>query len=129
MRALQAGVNNDSGSDALTLFGRALAMSGEFARAEQVLEQATAKFPVDPESFRYLADVAGRRGRSGVSQRALLDYAALVRSDSLSASLLARIAEAHMARGDMQAARAAIDHALRKEPGNSLALGLRKRLQ
>ncbi len=129
VRALQAGVNNDSGSEAMTLLGRALLMSGELARAEQILEQATARFPVDPESFRYLADVAARRGRSTVSQRALLDYAALVRSDSLSAPLLARIAEAHMARGDLQAARAAVDHALKKDPGNSLALGLKGRLQ
>ena len=129
LRALQGGVNNDSSSESLTLLGRALAMSGDLARAEQVLEQAASRFPVDPEAFRQLADVAQRRGRSQVSQRALLEYAALVRSESLSASLLARIAAAHLSHGDTQAARAAIVQALQKEPAHSVALGLRARLQ
>ena len=129
LQALQGGVNNESTSEALTLLGRALTMSGDLGRAEQVLEQATSRFPVDPDAFRFLADVAQRRGRSSISQRALLDYAALVRSENLSAPLLARIGEAYMVRGDTQAARAAITHALQKEPGNIAALGLKARLQ
>lgn len=129
LQALQRGVNNDSSSDALTLLGRALMMSGDWGRAEQVLDQATSRFPVDPEAFRHLADVAARRGRSGVSQRALLDYAALVQSENLGAPLLARIGAAHLKRGDMQAARAAIEHALKKDPDNSLAQDLKERLQ
>lgn len=129
LQALQGGVNNDSNSEALTLLGRALAMSGDLTRAEQVLVQATSRFPVDPEAFRLLADVAGRKGRAAISQRALLDYAALVRSERLSAALLARIGEAYLARGDMQSARAAVAHALEKEPTNAKALGLRGRLQ
>ena len=128
LQALQGSVNSDSNSEALTLLGRALAMSGDLGRAEQVLEQAAARFPVDPDAFRVLADVAERRGRASVSRRALLDYAALVRSESLGAPLLARIAQAYMAGGDMQAARAAVAHALEKEPGNSLALDLKSRL-
>lgn len=129
LQALQGGVNNESTSEALTLLGRALTMSGDLGRAEQVLEQATSRFPVDPDAFRFLADVAQRRGRSSISLRALLDYAALVRSENLSAPLLARIGEAYMVRGDTQAARAAITHALQKEPGNIAALGLKARLQ
>lgn len=129
LQALQSGVNNDSNSEALTLLGRALALSGDLGRAEQVLDQATSRFPVDPDAFRYLAEVAGRRGHASVSQGALLDYAALVRSESLSAPLLARIGEAHMVRGDMQAARAAVTHALVKEPANGFALGLKSRIQ
>lgn len=128
LQALERGVNNDSNSEALTLLGRALAMAGDLGRAEPVLEQATTRFPVDPDAFRFLADVAQRRGRPGVSQRALLDYAALVRSENLSAPLLARIGGAYMARGDMQSARAAVAHALQKEPTNLVALGLKARL-
>ncbi len=129
LQALQGSVNNDSNSEALTLLGRALAMSGDLARAEPVLDQATSRFPVDPDAFRFLADVAERRGRSSVSQRALLDYAALIRNESLSAALLTRIGEAYLARGDMQSARAAVAHALAKEPANPIALGLKSRLQ
>ena len=102
LRALQSGVKDDSNSEALTLLGRALAMSGDLARAEQVLERATSRFPVDPEAFRYLADVAERRGRSSAGQTALLDYAALVRSETLSTSLLVRIADAYIRTGNFK---------------------------
>ena len=128
LRALQGAVGNDSSSEALTLFGRALLMSGELARAEQVLEQAAVRFPVDPEAFRYLADVAERRGRLNVAEGALLDYAALVQSDTLDAGLLARIGQAHMRHGDTSEARAAVAKALQKDPANRLALGLKGRL-
>ena len=129
LRALQSGVKDDSNSEALTLLGRALAMSGDLARAEQVLERATSRFPVDPEAFRYLADVAERRGRSSAGQAALLDYAALVRSETLSTSLLVRIADAYIRQGDMPAARAAIVQALQKEPAHPRALAVKARLQ
>ena len=129
LQALQGGVNNDSSSEAWTLLGRALLMSGELVRADQVLQQAAARFPVDPEAYRYLADVAARRGRSEASGRALLDYAALVRAESLGSAMLARIAEAHLGSGNPDAARTAVERALKKDPANVLALGLRDRLQ
>ena len=129
LEALQGTVGNDSGSEALTLFGRALLLAGDLPRAQQVLEQAATRFPVDPDAFRFLSEVAERRGRLNVAQRALLDYVALVRTDDLSASLLARLGEVHMRRGDMSRARAAIDAALHKDPANRLALGLKRRLQ
>jgi tetratricopeptide (TPR) repeat protein len=129
LEALQGAVSNDSNSEALTLFGRALLLAGDLPRAEQVLEQAVAQFPVDPEAFRVLSEVAERLGHLQVAQRALLDYAALVRTETLSASILARVGEAHMRRGDMERARRAIDAALERDPANPLALGLKGRLR
>lgn len=129
LEALQGAVGNDSSSEALTLLGRALLMSGDTARAQQVLEQATTRFPVDPDAFRYLADAAERRGHLPPAGRALLDYATLVGTDTLEAPFLARLAEAHMRLGDMAAARTAIEAALAKDPRNPLAQGLKVRLR
>lgn len=78
IEALQSGVRGDSGSHALTLLGQALLMAGDLARAEQVLLQATQRFPVEPSGFRHLADVAERRGHADVARTARASYAALV---------------------------------------------------
>lgn len=129
LEALQGAVGNDSSSEALTLLGRALLMSGDTARAEQVLVQATTRFPVDPDAFRSLADAAERRGHLPVARRALLDYGTLVGIDALGPQLLARLGEVHMRGGDMDAARTAIEAALAKDPGNRLAQGLKGRLR
>ena len=129
LEALQGAVGSDSNSEALTLFGRALLLAGDLPRAQEVLERAAAQFPVDPEAFRVLSEVAERRGQLQVAQRALLDYAALVRTETLSASILARVGEAHMHRGDMESARRSIERALAKDPANRLALGLKGRLR
>lgn len=129
LEALQAAVGTDSSSEDLTLLGRALLLAGDLPRAQQVLEQAAVRFPVDPEAFRYLSEVAERRGHLSIAQAALLDYAALVRTEVLTGSLLARLGEVHMRRGDMESARRAIEAALDKEPGNRLALGLKGRLR
>lgn len=129
LEALQGAVDEKSGSEALTLLGRAHLLGGDLVRAEQTFEKAVAQFPVDPEAFRYLSEVASRRGNHNLAQRALLDYVALVRADTLDAPLLARLGEVHMGRGDHVSARRAIDAALAKEPSNTLALALKGRLQ
>jgi len=124
--ALQSGVNDDSSSEALTLLGRALLLSGEVARAEQTLQQASVRFPVDPAAFLFLAEAAQRRGRLNLAHRSLLAYAALVPPDRFSAQLLARVAEAHLRAEDHEAARRTIDAALDKDPTNALALQLQR---
>ena len=129
LEAFQSAVGSESTSEALTLLGRALLLSGDVVRAEEVLQQAVTRFPVAPGAFLYLYQAAERRGRSSIAHRALLDYAALVRADSFGAPLLARLGEAHMQQGDLDAARRAIDAALEKEPTNRLALGLKGRLR
>ena len=129
LEALATADTRDSSSAALTLLGRALVLAGNLPRAEQVFERAAERFPVDPEALRHLADVAWRRGRVSVAQRALLDYVALVRTETLSSTLLARLGEVHMRRGDIDSARRAVRAALEKEPDNQLALGLKSRLR
>ena len=128
--ALESAVGNHSTSEAHTLYGRALMLSGELGRAEHALEYAASRTPVDPLAFYYLADVAERRGHVAVAQRALIDYAALQGIDSarLDARLLARLAEAYLGAGDVIAARQTLSRANQKDPDNPYVRALTLRL-
>lgn len=129
LEALQRRVSNDSSSEALTLLGRALFLAGDLARAEQTLTTASARFPVDPHAFLYLSQTAERRGQFERAQRALLDYAALVRPDAFDVPLLLKLAEAYIRDARLPEARRTLDTALQKEPANRSAIALQKRLQ
>jgi predicted Zn-dependent protease len=63
---------------ALMLYGRALFLAGNLAAAERLLLQATARSPVEPAAFRYLADAAERLGHLAEAHDALRRYVALV---------------------------------------------------
>ena len=105
--ALQGAVGTDDSSEALTLFGRALLLSGTVDLAETVLRQATERRPVDAQAFYYLADAAGRRGHHEVARRALVDYQSLEGDDPdlrRRAAFNARVADASMQAGDSAAA-------------------------
>jgi tetratricopeptide (TPR) repeat protein len=128
LAALQNAAAGDATSEALTLLGRARLLAGDTSRAEQVLQQATQRFPVAPSAFLYLADASQRRGHTAAARRALLDYAALVPSSSLDASLLARIAAAYLQNGETAAARRVLKEALDKDPANEAALELKERM-
>ena len=68
---------SDAGGEALTLYGRALMLSGALGPAERVLQQAVERLPVRPVAFRHLADVALRLGHQPIARDALARYAAL----------------------------------------------------
>ena len=63
--------------DMLALYGRALFLAGDAARAERVLMNATARLPVDPAAFLYLSAAAQRLAHSDAARAALDRYAAL----------------------------------------------------
>ncbi len=128
LEALKGAVGSDSTSEAMTLMGRALLLSGDAGRAEEMLQQASRRFPVDPDAFRYLSEAAQRRGHTATVHRALLDYSVLVPPESMAPSLLARVAEAHMQAGHLVTARRLIDAALARDPANDLARALKSRL-
>jgi tetratricopeptide (TPR) repeat protein len=67
-----------AGSDTRTLYGRALALSGSLTAAERMLQQAVSTLPVDPQAYRYLAEVALRLGHNTLARDATAKYAALV---------------------------------------------------
>jgi tetratricopeptide (TPR) repeat protein len=77
LEALGGAVGRDEGSEALTLFGRALLLNADVASAERMLQDATRRQPVDPLAFFYLGEAAERLGHVAIARHALLDYAAL----------------------------------------------------
>lgn len=64
-------------AETLTLYGRALMLSGRPADAERVLTTATDRLPVDPSALRYLAEAAGRLGHHQIARDALLRHTAV----------------------------------------------------
>jgi tetratricopeptide (TPR) repeat protein len=65
-------------SEVLTLYGRALSLSGAIDKAERVLQHAASRLPVEVSAFPALAAVAQRAGHLAVARDAL------VRQDALS---------------------------------------------
>jgi tetratricopeptide (TPR) repeat protein len=68
-------------SDVKTLYGRALLDDHQLDAAEQVLQQATERFPVDPRAFAELAGVAEQLKHLDSARTALVSYNALVGDD------------------------------------------------
>ena len=65
-------------SDVLTMYGRALFLTGSTTTAERVLRRATEQFPVEPVAFTYLASAARRLGHAAMAQEAKAKHAALI---------------------------------------------------
>ena len=65
---------------------------GQTARAEQVLQQATTRYPLDPSAFSTYATAAEQLHHLDAARQALIDYNALVGDDAQLPSRAARIA-------------------------------------
>jgi tetratricopeptide (TPR) repeat protein len=96
----RAGSGPNVSSETLTLFGRALLRNGQIARAEQILQAATTRFPVDPTSFAYYASAAERQKHFDAARQALVDLSALRGDDDNIAERSARIASLSMRLSD-----------------------------
>jgi tetratricopeptide (TPR) repeat protein len=69
-------------SEVKTLYGRALFRDHQLEAAEQVLQQATERFPVDPSGFATLADVAEQLKHDDIARAALVAYNGLIGDDA-----------------------------------------------
>lgn len=78
-------------SEVMTLYGRALVKANQIEAAERVLQQAIERYPLDPDAFRLYADVAERREALAAARKALVDYGALVNSETDFAGRAAKI--------------------------------------
>lgn len=96
----RVGMGPTVSSEALTLYGRALALNGELDAARRLLEQATHRFPVNSASFVALADVAEQQHDLPVARAALLDYQAVVGDDADAVTRAGRIGVLSLALGD-----------------------------
>jgi tetratricopeptide (TPR) repeat protein len=81
-KALEAlervGSANDATSETLTLYGRALLLSGQVDLAERTLQRATDRYPVEPTAFVFYANAAEQQSHWGAARQAWLQYGALV---------------------------------------------------
>ncbi len=69
-------------SDAMMLYGRALLLDDQLEAAETMLQQATRRYPVDPDSFLTYAEVAERENHFEAARAALIEYGALVSEET-----------------------------------------------
>jgi tetratricopeptide (TPR) repeat protein len=82
LQALEpAAARANASSDTLTLYGRALLLSGQVEAAERTLQQAASMLPVEPAAFLYLSSAAQRRGHVSSAHEALVKYTALIGED------------------------------------------------
>jgi tetratricopeptide (TPR) repeat protein len=79
-------------SDTLTLYGRALLQDGDVDGAEHALQQATRRFPVDPQAFMLYASAAEKQSHLESARQALIQYSGLTSNDADLAQRAARIA-------------------------------------
>ena len=83
---------NAATSEVLTLYSRALIQDGQIEAAERTLQQATERYPIDPESLLLYATVAERQNHVDAAQQALVSYTSLVGDDDAFVSRASRIA-------------------------------------
>ncbi len=127
----RAGLDASAPSETLTLFGRALLLAGQLARAEQLLEVATTRFPVDDAAFLYYAEAAERMNHLDAARQALIDFAVLQGDDGQAAARARHIASLSLRLNDPIAAGRWLQKAIDEgaDPNDGELLSLRRRLQ
>jgi tetratricopeptide (TPR) repeat protein len=91
-------------SETLTLYGRALLQGGDAEGAEHALEQATRRFPVDPQAFALYASTAEKQSHLEPARQALIQYGGLTSNDADLAQRAARIASLSLRLNDPETA-------------------------
>jgi tetratricopeptide (TPR) repeat protein len=106
----------DATSDILTLYGRALLLDEQFDAAERALQQASTRYPLEPESLVLYATVAEQQGHLDAGRQALIDYAGLVADDADALAHATRIAGLSLQLNDSSTAVLWLERALRMVP-------------
>jgi tetratricopeptide (TPR) repeat protein len=79
-------------SDILARYGRALLQAGDLDAAERTLQQATLRYPIDPEALALYASAAERQNHLHAARAAWMQYGALLPVDTDVVSRATRIA-------------------------------------
>jgi tetratricopeptide (TPR) repeat protein len=87
-------------SELLTLYGRALLQDGDVNSAEHALQQATLRFPIDPQALALYASTAEKQGHLEPARQALIQYGVLTGTDADFAPRAARIASLSLSLND-----------------------------
>jgi tetratricopeptide (TPR) repeat protein len=125
-KALEAldriGTDPDASSDALTVYGRALLRDGQTARAEQVLQQATTRYPVDSSSLNDYATAAELLNHLDAARQALIDYDTLAGDDAQMPARAMRIAALSIRLDDPASAARWLHKAADANPSDTMTL-------
>jgi tetratricopeptide (TPR) repeat protein len=81
----------DATSRALTLYARALQQEGNGDAAEHALQEATTRFPIEPQALLLYATAAERNGHLDTARQALVQYIDLAPAEADVTTLCARI--------------------------------------
>jgi tetratricopeptide (TPR) repeat protein len=124
----RAASSSTATSEVLTIYGRALLQSGRTALGEDVLQQATERYPVDPAAFLHYADAAEQQNHFASARQALLRYGALVGDDEAFPRRASRIAALSLKMNDRAAAAVWVARGLERTPDNPALLAIQRRL-
>jgi tetratricopeptide (TPR) repeat protein len=91
-------------SETLGLYARALMLAGRDAEADQMFNEASRRFPTDPDVLPHYASVAERLGHLDEARQALVRYSVLVDDGRLEAAHAARIGNLSLKLNDAEAA-------------------------
>lgn len=80
-------------SEVLGLYGRALMLAGQTAKAESIFQQAAQRYPIDADVLPYYASAAQRLGHLQDARAALVKYSALIDDDREQAARAAWIGD------------------------------------
>ena len=120
----RAAASANAGSDVLTLYGRALLQDGDVDGAEQTLQQAIKRYPIDPAAFLLYASTAEKQNHLDGAREALILYGSIVSDDRDFAGRAARIAALSLRLNDPDTAVDWLDRAASASPGDPRLLAL-----
>jgi Flp pilus assembly protein TadD len=105
-------------SGLLTLYGRALLQGGDVDAAEHALQQATLRFPIDPQALILYAATAEKQSHLEPARQALIQYSSLTSNDAELAPRAARIAALSLRLNDPDTAASWLRKAAAASPGD-----------
>jgi Flp pilus assembly protein TadD len=106
--------------DVLALYGRALLLAGQGQRAEQLLQLAASRLPVEAETFLDLATAAQGLGHVDLARQALVQHDALMSDDDRDRAIRSiRIGDLSIRLNDMAGAVRWYERALATVPDDS----------
>ena len=105
-------------SEVLTLYGRALLDADNAAAAERVLQSATTRYPLDPESLLLYATASERQRHFAAARDALIKYGALTANKADVAARAAHIASLSLQLGERDVAIAWLQRAQQANPSD-----------
>lgn len=108
-------------SEIKTLYGRALRRDQQLEAAEQVFQQATERYPVDPAAFNEYAALAEEHRHYDAARTALISYHGLAGDDAGSAARVLKIGQLSLRVNDPRAAVLWLQRAVAAAPNDPRA--------